>query len=454
MESLSTLPEGIEQTDALIDRVDTCFMLGFSRLGAEQTESLAALARTFTGTPLAERLKAAVEGISRAEFREEHFTALAAARCALQGAQYDALMDAGANALGLAREPLTRGEAPETPGPIGNWMTSTRQWLLELALAGFMQLDQQNVKPFIATLEQLQQSGDAPRLAMLLTGYVHELNDAIPASQLDVVPARRWVDLWCRAMVSAMGLPAPPAASEISGSLYLLGLDLRHHTNAVSAAFYGVVEGDGDVARFVRVTVSAYKVELVTGDEVFQAFDEERELLFTSWSKGKALDIKGMTLRDSGDLIWDGSKAKLGKSYDLFVMANQFFGSDAAPLRVADVSPEDRHPIQIALPVYTAGYKVAKSGERFEVDLGGASVGVDGARMSDVGSFGASDIQGTKECFGLLRFDAGNWSLQPLVATKGKVLMRAGDKASTSRNSSSTISVLKERAGKLLRKKS
>lgn len=453
MESLSALPEGIEQTDALIDRLDDCFMLGFSRLGADQTEALASIARTFAGTPLADRLKAAVEGISRAEFREEHFTALAAARCALQGAQYDALMDAGTGALSLQREPLQLGDAPETPGPIGNWMTSTRQWLLELALAGFMQLDQQSVSPFIATLEQLQQHGGAPRLAMLLTGYVHELNDSIPASQLAVVPSRRWVDLWCRAMVSALKLPAPPASSDISGTLYLLGLDLRHHTNAVSAAFYGVIEG-GDVARFVRVTVSAYKVELVTDEEVFQAFDEDRELLFSSWSKGKALDISGMTLRDSGDLIWDGSKAKLGKGYDLFVMANQFFGKDAAPLRVADVAPEDRHPVQIALPVYSSSYKVAKSGDRIEVDLGGASVGVDGERMSAVGGFQADDVQGTKECFGLLRFDGGIWSLQPLVATKGKVLMRAGDKASTSRSSSSTISVLKERAGKLLRSKS
>jgi len=452
MESLSALPEGIEQTDALIDRLDDCFMLGFSRLGAEQTESLASLARTFAGTPLAERLVAAVEGISRAEFREEHFTALAAARCALQGAQYDALMDAGVAALSLERAPLQIGDAPETPGPIGNWMTSTRQWLLELALAGFMQLDQQSVAPFIATLEQLQQDGGAPRLAMLLTGYVHELNDSIPASQLAVVPSRRWVDLWCRAMVSAMKLPAPPATSEISGTLYLLGLDLRHHTNAVSASFYGVVE-EGDAARFIRVTVSAYKVELVTGEEVFQAFDEDRELLFSSWSKGKALELSKMTLRDSGDLMWDGGKAKLGKSYDLFVMANQFFGKDAAPLRVADVAPEDRHPVQIALPVYASGYKVAKGGDRLEVDLGGASVGVDGARMSAVGGFQADDVQGTKECFGLLRFDGGSWSLQPLVATKGKVLMRAGDKASTSRNSSSTISVLKERAGKLLRRK-
>ena len=335
-------------------------------------------------------------------------------------------------------------------------MTSTRQWLLELALAGFMQLDQQNVAPFIATLEQLQKQPEAARLAMLLTGYVHELSDAIPASQLAVVPARRWVDLWCRAMISALRLPPAPTPVPVSGSLLLLGCDMRHHTNVVSAVFYGVIEGEeeGAPARFVRTSVSAYKVDLVSGEELFQALDATSEGLLAAWSGTKALELKEMPLLPTGDLLWDASKAKPGKAYDLLIVAERYFGKEGQGASVPDVMPEDRHPVQLALPVYASGYKTVQSGDEVEVDLGGASVRVDEARISALNDLCEGAFSGTKECFGLLRFDAGRWGFQPLVGTKGKKLMRAGDSATTKSKSTSTIATLQERAGRLLRKKS
>src|SRR5205823_2905039 len=144
----------------------------------------------------------------RNEFVEQHFVALAAARTAIQGAQHDALRQQAAAALGrtITNDTL---EAPavavgELPGPIKVWQESTRHWLMELALAGFKQLEYQTLAPFSATLEQLQGEPSMSRLAALLTGFLHELLDSMPVAALPSVPAYRWVDLWARAMINSL----------------------------------------------------------------------------------------------------------------------------------------------------------------------------------------------------------------------------------------------------------
>lgn len=451
--SFTTLPDGVTEAEHLINGLDGCFLLGFSRLGPDQTEALAAIARTFTGTPLGDRLREAVEGLARAEFREEHFVALAAARCALQGAQYDALFDAVAGALTLTRAPVKVGDAPETPGPIKTWMESTRQWLMELALAGFMQLDQGTVLPFIATLEQLQQAPEAVRLSMLLTGYVHELFDAMPIGAMERVPGRRWVDLWSRAMISAMGLPGAPARQEVSGSFSILGMDLRHHTNAVSATFYGVFEG-GDTPRFARATISAYKVDVVVGKEIWQAFDNGYEPIFSAYTGSKKLEITSAGLLETGDLILDPSLSglKVGAKFDLLGTAQRYFSEGSDAIIIADMAALDRHPVQLAAPIYIEGYTVT-GGDEPTVDISGESLLLDEVRISTHSDLADGQLAGTKRCFGLIRFDDGQWRVQPLVATKGKKLMMTGTGASTAPKSTSSINVLKERAGKLLRRK-
>src|SRR5437868_4592941 len=88
---LAAPPPGYAEAAGLIAGLDRCLLVGFSRLGPDQTAALQGLARAFAGTPQGDPLAGAVERPGRAEFTEGQFAVLAAARAALQGAQYDAL---------------------------------------------------------------------------------------------------------------------------------------------------------------------------------------------------------------------------------------------------------------------------------------------------------------------------------------------------------------------------
>lgn len=452
------IPEGLKEVEELLGRIDTCFELGFSRLGADQFEGLASVARTFTGTPLGDRLREAVEGLSRAEFREEHFVTIAAARQALQGAQYDALVE-HALAQGVAFQrasiPIEKVDPTHTPPEITTWMQSTRQWLVEVALAGFMQLEQETVLPFIATLEQLQQRQESARLAMLLSGMVHEWLDAMPMGSLESVPLRRWSDLWARAMVSALALPAYPAAEEVSGTLHLLGADLRHHSHAMSAVFHGVLLRDGEPPRQVRLHASGYKVDVLDEDEVWQVLDLERfDALIEAYTREKALNLKDMQLLPSGDLLWDASQAKIGASSNTLAIAREHLNTEQTFL--VDTLPLDRHPVQIAIPVFLQDYGVeGKKNAPAMLRAGEFEVEIDELRCGGRSEVSPKAIAASDACMGLLRFDAGSWTLQPLAlwAKAGKV-SRIGASATLKIKSGSSIAILKERAGKLLRVKS
>ena len=452
MDSLG-MPEGMAEVEGLISKIDECFSLGFSRLGSEQLEGLASVARVFSGTPLGERMKDAVEGLARAEFREEHFVSLAAARQSLQGAQYDALLDqAASKGVGFTRAAVNAPKKAEPIPEIATWMESSRQWLVEVALAGFMQVEQETVLPFVATLERLQQREEAARLAMLLSGVVHELFDCMPIGNMAHVPIRRWSDLWARAMISALDLPAYPESEEVSGALHLTGVDLRRHSHAMSAVFYGVLLPDDGAARHVRLTASGYKVDVLDDDELWQVLDETVfDALIEAYTRAKTLNIKGMRLLGSGDLIWDSSRAKIAAKSDVMSVAAQHINAPDTVL--CDAMPLDRHPVQVAVPVYMGECEVKTSDDgALMLSSDGFSVELD-AERGFMGGDLTKQFKGVDDCVGLLRYD-GRWLFQPLVlSSKGK-LTRQGQSATLKIKSSSSIGILKERASMLLRKKS
>src|SRR5262245_5719497 len=97
---LREVPEGMRQTADVVAGLDRCFLVGFGRLGPEQVQALQGLQRIFTGTPLERPVSEAVAALGRSEFVETHFGAVAAARAALQGAQYGALRAQATAALG------------------------------------------------------------------------------------------------------------------------------------------------------------------------------------------------------------------------------------------------------------------------------------------------------------------------------------------------------------------
>jgi hypothetical protein len=453
LKELLAVPDGVRHAGAVIAGLDRCFVVGFGRLGPEQTQALQGLARICSGTPLKDAVAAAVEALTRNEFVERHFGVMAAARAALQGAQYDALRKQAAAALGRsAPESSADGPAAIVPEPVRVWQESTRHWLMEIAIAGFGQLEPQTLAPFAATLEQLQAEQLTTRLAALLTGFQQELLNAMPIAALPEVPAFRWADLWTRAMIAALRPPSSLVGTKVSGTLSPLGMDLRHHGFFVSADVYGVLERDKE-ARLVRVTLSSYKVDVIGGGQTWQCFGASAEPLLKAISEVQALAVSDATLLATGDLLMDG-KAKVKSGWASLDAAQKWLAPGAA-VPLPSVAALDRHPVQIAEPVYLEPYTPNKEGTA--VDLGeGVSLRVATERISGMSELQSEHVAHSSKMLGLLRFDAGAWAVQPLAVAgpKGSILtgMEAAEPPRTGKKKP-TLVILKERASRLLRKK-
>ena len=120
---------------------------------------------------------------------------------------------------------------------------------------------------------------------------------------------------------------------------------------------------------------------------------------------------------------------------------------------LCDAMPLDRHPVQVAVPVYMGECEVKTSDDgALMLSSDGFSVELD-AERGFMGGDLTKQFKGVDDCVGLLRYD-GRWLFQPLVlSSKGK-LTRQGQSATLKIKSSSSIGILKERASMLLRKKS
>jgi hypothetical protein len=455
------VPEAVSAAAAMIAALDGCLLTGFGRLGPDQTAALGSLSRVCAATPLEQAVAGAVEAVSRNEYVARHFAALAAARAALQGAQYDALRQVAAQSLG--RTPPSVEDSPpsligESDGPIAVWQESAREWLMEVALAGFKHLEPQTLAPFTATLEQLEGEPSATRLAALLGGFMQELLAAMPMAMRADVPIYRWSDLWTRSLIASLRAPAMPAGRKVSGELFVLGVDLHHHGSLASADVYGLFEEDAD-ARLVRLTLSCYKVDALAGSEIWRGFDPVYEPLIRAISQRKALAVQDLTRLPSGDLLWDG-EASLGKAYSTMKLAAERLapGVDGG-LALASVPAADRHPLHVAELVYLEGYTV-ENGDGVRVNLGSSGVlPLATGRISPASELQAEDIKTTSALLGLLRFDGGAWSVQPLAVQSGS---KGGEKftgsgaleAISKKKKDDTLHLLQERASRLLRKKS
>lgn len=450
---LSTVPESANQAAGLLTRLDRCLLVGFGRLGPDQTQALAALARVFAGSPLGEPVAAAAEAFGRNELAEKHFCAIALARAAIQGAMYDALRAQAAAALG---RPAAQPSPPPTPAPAAGpplsvWQESARSWLTELALAGFGQLDSSALMPFLATLENLQGEPRATRLAAVLTGFLHEMLRLVPFTDAEAVPLYRWADLWTRSMLAALRPPQPAAGTAASGTFFPLAAELSHHGYFVNANVHGVLQADG-THRPVRVPLSAYKVDVVVREEMWRCFPDSGELL-DGLCEHKSLNVSGLALAPTGDLVW--GKAKLGKAFDWLATAKQWLAPGSSAVGWPEAAPADRHPVHLAEPVFVEGFTV--QGEADAIEVGGAKIHLAWARHSPASEFKRADLKKAVSIFGLLRFDGGQWQLQPLGAGVGKgagLYTGSGIQAALGKKKGATLPILRERAGKLLRVKS
>ncbi|MCD5350123.1 hypothetical protein LR393_08550 [Kineosporia mesophila] len=443
-EALSDAPEGLSETLALIDGLDDALVHGLGRTDETHLQALTNVAAVFAGSPLAEPVTESIRKIAAGSVTDDHLLALAGARVALLGSVHDALQSGLDHAFGRVRAPfpVTAAEVSVPPG--------IRSWLRELAITGWRGVDHEIAASGARAVPGLLEDPRQRRLAVLVDGLAAELMAGAPVATLSQVPARRWADLWSRALtLSSAEVPAAP----VKGRFLPLGADLREHPTAVQVQVHGLLEA-GAVVRVVRTTVTAAKVDTITGPSVWRMFPGVPVLL-GALAGHQSVEVDGMRVTASGDLLWDESLATAGEAADPFTTARVQLGGAVG----SSLSPLDRHPAAISEPVLLEGYSA--SPESLEVD--GAVVAVD--PLPSAGPLTPALVSSSSACIGLLRWDAGRWFVRPLAVQatvrKKAVAMHTGDwalgpteaKAAKAEAAAGVaVEVLRERAGRLLRK--
>jgi hypothetical protein len=451
-DALRASPAGLDETLALVDGLDDALVHGLARIDDDRAAALEAFAAAFTGSPLAGRVADAIGKIVAGTVTDEHVAVLAGARSALTGAVHDALLDGLDTALGRRREPWS---APAGAAGSGQVLAGGRSWLRELAIAGWRGVDPELAGGGAQSVSALLADPAGRRLAVLLDGFGAELRGAAPVATLDRVPVRRWADLWSRAVLLAQeSFPTHPATA-VDGRFLLLGVDLHEHPTVFRAQAHGLLESPGGEVRLVRTSVAAAKVDTISGPSAWRmltVFPVFRAAL----AGQRAVELTGMPLTPGGDLLWDESRAALGEQADPFAVARVRLGGVSAPA----VAPLDRHPAAITEPVLLEGYTAGED----SFDLGGVTLPVDLARLPEAGPLTPALIAASTACLGLLRWDSG-WAVQPLAVQatvrKKPVVAHTADwalgpteaKAAKAEAAAGTaVDVLRERAGRLLRK--
>ncbi|GAA0348265.1 hypothetical protein NE235_10945 [Actinoallomurus spadix] len=446
---------GVAEALDLVDGFDDALVHGLARLDEEQAGRLAALAGALRDTPLGPAVGEAVEKITAGSIGEQELAALAGARTTLLGAVHDARLARFDAALGRARD--TWEEPPASPpveGPLG----AGRSWLQELAITGWRGVDHDLVSAADQAVSALL---DEPALrgpAVLLDGLAAELRASCPVATMDRVPARRWADLWARALLLLQpGTSGTRPAGAVSGRLLPLGVDVHEHGTAVQIQVHGVLEPtDGSPTRLVRASVAAAKVDTIVGPAVWRLLDGHPVLL-KALAEHRSVDLAEVPVTAGGDLIWQDDRATPGEPADPFATARLRLSDALAPA----VPPLERHPVRIAEPVLVEGYTI--DGDALTLD--GHTLAVDLERLPGCGPLTPELVAASSTCVGLVRWEAGRWTLQPLAVqatVKRKTVEAHGGDwalgptdpkvAKAEAKAGDAVAVLRERAGRLLRR--
>lgn len=437
-----TVPPGVTEAQKLTGHVDKALAGGLARLSPESADELREVASSFAGSPLGDPLRGAVEKLAQGELLAHHMAVLAAARASLEGARADALLEEIADARGLVLERPTCEPVQAPSDVVRVRMESARQWLVEIALTGFEQLDPAAIVPVMGTLTGIQEHSELQGLAAMLTGLAAELLDYAPTAGIPDLPKRRWSDLWTACMLGATALPSRPTSRKVSGAWSPLGGDIRHHDHLVSLVIHGILQEKGGPVRLVRTTATAWKVDAIVEAEIWGLLLPIAQGAVDGLAKPMTLEIEGATLTSAGDLRWDG-KVKGATPFDPFSAKLEGATLSAPP-------PRERHPMQIAVPAVLSGCKIAK--DRVQSDTWG-SLALDMSRVSPHSDLDAGEVAQSESIVGLLRYDDA-LSLQPLCGKKGKTVYGpAQGIAAAAKIKKAALETLKERASKLLREK-
>jgi hypothetical protein len=458
---LLTAPvEGLDEALEAVAAFDDALTGGLLRPRPAQAAALDGLAAAVSGSPLAARTAEAAERAAAGAAGEEHLVALAAARCALLGSVHDALAARIAEATGRPGAPAPPAPAPEAAAAPP--LAAARAWLAELARAGWRGTDHELVAGAAPVVSALLADPALRRAAVLLDGFAAELAASCPGALVDRVPVRRWADLWSRALLLTVpGALAAPAAVPVSGRLLPLGVDLQEHATAAQAQVHAVLEpADGSPARLVRAGAAVPKPDTVTGAGVWQLLRPHLSLLAAA-GEGRCVELADMPLTPGGDLLWDEAHARPGDPAEAFGTARVALAAATDPA----VPPLERHPARIAVPVLVEGHTAEETGDAVTYTVAGRPLRVLTDRVPAAGPLTPAAVAAATACLALLRWDDGEFVLQPLaVETPVKrrtAVLAAGawaggttDKngAKAEKAATDAVTVLRERAGRLLRK--
>ncbi|MFI6422022.1 hypothetical protein ACIBG6_32035 [Streptomyces sp. NPDC050842] len=458
---LSDPVDGLDEALAAVDAFDRVLVAGLLRPQPAQTDGLTALTDAVVGTPLASRVAEAAEKAAAGAAGEEHFVALAAARTALMGSAHDALVARVGDVTGRPRAEAT-APAAGGEGPAANVLAAARAWLCDIARAGWQGIDHELVAGAAPVVSAMLPDPLLRRQATLLDGFAAELAASCPGATLERVPVRRWADLWSRALLLTLpGATRASSTATATGRLLPLGVDVQEHATAVQAQVHAVFEpADGAAPRLVRAAVSAPKPDTVVGAGLWQLLRPRMSLL-AAVSEGRSMEVDAMPVTAEGDLVWDDERARAGEPADPFATARVILSTASDPVTV----PLDRHPVRIAVPVLVEGYAVEHDDGATAFAVAGHRMAVDTDRAPVAGPLTPEAVAASGACIGLLRWDAGAFVLQPLAVEttvrKKTVAVHAGawaggttDKVGVRAEKAATdsVAVLRERAGRLLRK--
>ncbi|MFF4995024.1 hypothetical protein [Streptomyces sp. NPDC000656] len=452
---------GLDEALAAVDAFDEALVCGLLRPRPDRAAGLTAFAEALAGSPLAAKVAGAAEKAVAGAAGEEHFVALAAARTALLGSVHDALTTRVAEVTG--RPPSTDEVLPPGGAQAPNLLVAARSWLCDLARSGWQGIDHDLVSASAPVVSAMLPDPALRRLATLLDGFAAELAASCPGATLDRVPVRRWADLWSRALLLTLpGAADAVATGTATGRLLPLGIDLHEHATAVQAQVHAVFEpADGSAPRLVRAGVSAPKPDTVVGAGLWQLLRPHMSLL-AAVGEGRSMDLADMPVTAEGDLIWSDAHARPGGAVDAFAAARVSLPAASA----SATAPLDRHPARIAAPVFLEGYATRKDDEgALTMTVAGTDFAVDADRIPTAGPLTPEAVAASGACIGLLRWEAGTFTVQPLAVEttvrKKAVAVHAGawaggtaDKAGVKAEKAATdaAAVLRERAGRLLRK--
>ncbi|GAA3212761.1 hypothetical protein [Nonomuraea helvata] len=453
-ELLGDTPAGVGEALDLVAGFDGALTHGFARLGEEASAALAALAGALAASPLGDRIGEAAEKVAAGSIGDEHLAVLAGGRAALFGAVHDALLARLDTALGRARGAWEAGGGAGEPGSV---LAGARGWLRELAITGWRGVDHDLVSSSDQAIEALLAVPELRGLAVLLDGLAAELRASCPVATMDVVPARRWGDLWMRALLLSQKGTWHGAAEPVSGRLLILGADVHEHATVIRVQVHGILEPAGGApSKLVRTSVAAAKVDTISGPSVWRLMSDH-PVLMGALAGHLSLEVTDLPLLPGGDLVWHDDRAQAGAAADPFATARlQLAAAEAPP-----TPPLDRHPVRIAEPVFLEGYTIHGQ----TLDLGGNTLPVALDRLPSCGPLTPELVSASSACIGLMRWDGGQWLLQPLAVQatvkKKPVTAHTGDWAmgptdpkvvKAEAKAGDVVAVLRERAGRLLRK--